>query len=209
MHVAPRYVMRAQIILSRSDLEEALYRLTPFELHLDADEEKVLTFHPPWQVQLVPGVGLRAETDMRIKWPILGMEIPFRVITASLLVIPEIVSLDGRDALAFSFRVESADLKMIPTFIDERVVDKANEALSSDRARLTWKFLDSLVLRLPLPSQLRAPTPTIDIHPRCGNLEVTDEEVSFEVLFDVAPEELSLDDSIEEELPAAEQPLHH
>lgn len=175
--------MRLQLTLSLNDLTEALGRLTPLELHLDDEDDRVLLFEPPAHVELVPGLGLRAVTAMRIRWPILGIEVAVRVESAVLLLIPELTSVDGRDVLVFSFRVEEADLQHLPAFIDERVVEKANRALASDAARLRWRFLDALSFELPLPERMRTRARTFDLHAAQAMLEITNREVVLTVTY--------------------------
>lgn len=177
--------MLLQVSLALDDLTLALSRLTPLELdlHEEGGPERRLFIEPPEHLELVPDRGLRIATNARLRWTIAGVVIPVTVTSAQLLLLPELVTVNDRDALAFSFFVEHADLKHVPAFLDSKVVDEVNDALRKPDARPVWEFLDTLAIGFDLPPNIRPPSQRFELAPRWGALKITDQELVFSVSF--------------------------
>ena len=177
--------MLIQVSLALDDLTLALSRLTPLEIDLreEGGPERLLFIEPAAHVELVPDRGLRIATSARLRWTIAGVVIPVTVSSARLLLLPELVTVKDRDALAFSFFLEEADLKHVPAFLDEKVVDQVNDALRKTDARPVWQFLDTLSIGFDMPPTIRPPSPRFELSPQWGALKITDQEIVFSVSF--------------------------
>jgi hypothetical protein len=179
--------MHLQATFTLADLTEALTSFTPLEIRLgDLDnQERTLSIDRPLEVTLVAGRGLRIGTTARFTWTLAGLEVPVTVKAASLLLLPEIVTLEGREALRFLLVLESADLKLLPSFVDEKFVERVNEALTAEEARPTWKFLDTLTFGVDLPERLRSAR-KLELTARWGTVQVTDTALHFTVSYEAA-----------------------
>lgn len=179
--------MLLQATVGLDDLIEALEHFTPLEIRLGDLEgkERSLLVERPDRVTLVPDRGLRIETTARLSWTIAGLAVPITIQAAQMLLVPEIAQKDGRDVLRFQLRVESADLRHVPAFVDAKVVDQVNEALQADDARPTWRFLDTLSFSVRLPARLRSAR-TFELTAHWGAFEITDTAIVFTVSYDSA-----------------------
>jgi hypothetical protein len=179
--------MHLQATFTLADLTEALTSFTPLEIRLgDLDnQERTLSIDRPLEVTLVAGRGLRIGTTARFTWTLAGLEVPVTVKAASLLLLPEIVTLEGREALRFLLVLESADLKLLPSFVDEKFVERVNEALTAEEARPTWKFLDTLTFSVGLPERLRSAR-ALTLTAQWGAVQVTEAALNFTVSYEAA-----------------------
>ena len=168
--------MLLQVTLDLESLSSTIHQLLPFEIRLsDADgPDHTLFVDRPEHLEIVADRGLRMDAPARLRWTIAGVAVPVTVTSARILLIPEIAEREGHDYLSFSFFVEQADLKHVPAFIDDKVVDKVNEALRSEGARLEWKFLDTLTFGCDLPASIK-PKRRLELNPRWGALKITEE----------------------------------
>ncbi len=137
----------------------------------------------PLEVTLVAGRGLRIATAARFTWTVAGLAVPMTVKSASLLLIPEVVVLEGREALRFLLLLERADLKLLPAFVDEEFVERVKAALLAEDARPTWRFLDTLTFSVGLPERLRSAR-TLRLKAQWGAVQVTDATLSFTVSYE-------------------------
>ena len=179
--------MHLQATFTLADLSEAVASFTPLEIRLGDLEgkERTLVIDRPLEVTLVAGRGLRIGTAARFTWTLAGLEVPVTVKSASLLLLPEIATVDGREVLRFILLLESADLKLVPSFVDEQFVERVNAALSAEDARPTWKFLDTLTFSVGLPERLRSAR-ALTLTARWGAVQVTDAALTFTVSYEAA-----------------------
>ncbi len=177
--------MHLQATFTLADLTEALVSFTPLEIQLGDLEgrERTLVIDRPLEVTLVAGRGLRIATAARFTWTIAGLAVPMTVKSASLLLIPEVVVLEGREALRFLLLLERADLKLLPAFVDEEFVERVNAALLAEDARPTWRFLDTLTFSVGLPERLRSAR-TLRLKAQWGAVQVTDAALNFTVSYE-------------------------
>ena len=179
--------MHLQATFTLADLSEAIASFTPLEIRLGDLEgkERTLVIDRPLEVSLVAGRGLRIGTTARFTWTLAGLAVPVTVNSASLLLLPEIATVDGREVLRFLLLLESADLKLVPSFVDDEFVERVNAALSAEDARPTWKFLDTLTFSVGLPERLRSAR-ALTLTARWGAVQVTDAALTFTVSYEAA-----------------------
>lgn len=179
--------MHLQATFTLADLNEAVTSFTPLEIRLGDLEgkERTLVIDRPLDVTLVAGRGMRIATAARFTWTLAGLEVPVTVQSASLLLLPEIARVEGREVLRFQLVLESADLKMLPSFVDEKFVERVNAALLAEDARPTWKFLDTLTFSVGLPERLRSAR-ALTLTAKWGAVQVTADALHFTVSYTAA-----------------------
>jgi hypothetical protein len=179
--------MHLQAAFTLADLAEAIASFTPLEIGLGDLEgrERTLVIDRPLEVTLVAGRGLRIATAARFTWTVAGLAVPVTVKSASLLLLPEIVAVEGREVLRFLLVLESADLKLLPAFVDEKFVERVNVALLAEDARPTWKFLDTLTFSVGLPERLRSAR-ALTLTAQWGAVQVTEAALNFTVSYEAA-----------------------
>jgi hypothetical protein len=143
--------------------------------------------------------GRRKRTTSRIEAPALSrkgpvhrysprLPAPRRLSTqlrsVGVIVWAEIV-LPARNALAFRFEIEHADLKNIPDFVDNALVHHVNTALYAERARLVWPFAKTLGFSFPIPPPIE-PASGGTLKPTSGVLTISPEALSLAVEIEAA-----------------------
>jgi hypothetical protein len=160
--------------LTTADVESLLSSFLPARIRLAGEGDRYLALGPLRSFALVPGVGLRIETSANIHWEALGIGIPLTVRVLTALFRPYIGS--GGTSLAFAVTVEQADFVGVPGFVDQTIVDRANEALA--RASLAWDYGKTLGRPLKLSATL-APVSSLDLRPTGGEVAVTSDGIVF------------------------------
>ena len=109
--------MWLEAIVSKDDVTALMAELLPMCIHLGEapDAEHYLELFEAKQVSLVEGQGLRMTCRARIRWPILGMDLPVTVESVTLLLCPSIQSAPGRDELVFKLEVDAIDFRVGPS----------------------------------------------------------------------------------------------
>ena len=164
--------MRLTLALASSDVGSLLASFLPLQVRLAGDGERYLAIGAARSHALVPGVGLRLDTTARIHWEALGVGLPLAVRSLTALLRPSVAP--GTTKLAFGFAIEAADFVGMPGFLDQSIVDRANEALA--RANLAWDFGRTLGRSLALPETM-TPVSRVDLHVQGGEVTVTGDAV--------------------------------
>ena len=60
----------------------------------------------------------------------------------------------GGKRVELHFRIEDADLKNIPAFLDRSIVDHINTRLDEKPDAVSWSFAQTFALRIPLPASM-------------------------------------------------------
>jgi hypothetical protein len=167
--------------LHLADVESLLASFLPLCVRLPGEGRRQLEIGEARSLALVPGVGLRVDTSAHIQWEALGIGIPLTVRSLTALFRPHIVA--GGSALAFGVAIEQADLAGMPAFMDQTIIDKANEALA--RIDLAWSFGKTLGRPLPLPLAM-SPVSRVSLGVSGSEVVVTSEGLSLSVDLDAS-----------------------
>ncbi len=179
--------MWLQAILTPTDVERMLGEITPAQIALDRDEpDRALWLDRPAHVE-TDSEGIRIVTSARLQWDVIGIQVPITLRTVRVLVVPRIAQQDGHDVLAFSARIEQADLSSVPEFIEAPVIARVNEALASEHARLTWNFTETLDFHFNLPDALEPPR-GLRLFARWGAVRTTQEGMAIAASFSLDAE---------------------
>ena len=173
--------MWLQALLTVEDFTQALEQLTPIRLPLDKNsEDRYLWLGRPREVSLVNGRGLRIVTHALLQWDVIGIRVPLTLRTVTVLLVPSVAQVDKEDALTFSVLIEDADLTAVPSFIEEPLIARVNEALDRPEARLAWHFLRTLDFRFELPAGI-GPHKQLNLFARWGAVRVAEDAMTLAV----------------------------
>jgi hypothetical protein len=176
--------MWVEAILTKDNVASLLEQFLPMSIHLgeNPDDGHYLELFEPRQISLVEDLGLRMTCGARIRWPILGIDLPIIVESVNLLLCPSIPGAPGRDELDFGLTVEGIDFAWVPAGVDSRIADKINVELDKKRALLSWRFGESLSHVFKMPPIL-PPLNAVAVKVAWGQVRVTSEAVVIAVSF--------------------------
>jgi hypothetical protein len=169
-----------EAILSIEDLTAFVGQIAPLTISL-ADQGH-LEITDPREISLVAGVGLRLACKARLRWPVLGIDVPISLNALTLLLRPEIAKSTTGDSLLFKLEVEHADFAGLPTMIDTRITDKVNQTLIAKHVELVWNFTESLSHAFRLPASLQ-PLHAVALNVAWGQVRVTHEALVLAISF--------------------------
>jgi hypothetical protein len=169
-------------ILDLDTVTRLLEELTPFTIQLgDADApDRWFAVDRPTHVAFVPGAGVRIHTTARLRWSVAGVGVTCTIQSLELLLAPVLAA--GR--LNIVPRIEDADLKNVPQFIDREIVERVNERLAANPEPLGWSFARTLTVRLGLPPSM-APVTGFELDAGPAALEVTADAIRMAVVLPV------------------------
>lgn len=191
--------MWLQALLTPLDLERVIAEVTPVQIALDPeDPQRYLWLDRPREVEMLGEDGLRVATSARLQWDLVGIKLPLTLRRVSVLLTPSITQREGRDVLAFSARIEEADLAAVPALIEHSLIGKINEALSAEHAQVSWDFTNTLDFTFHLPDRMLPPR-TVRLFARWGAVRMTEEGVAVAASFalDADPLPAAADGDIE------------
>ena len=172
--------MWLEAILSIEDLTALVGQVAPMTLSLADQGHLELT--DPREISLVAGVGLRLSCKAKLRWPVLGIDVPISLNSLTLLVRPEIAKSAPGESLLFKLEVEHADFARLPTMIDARITDKVNQTLVAKHVELVWNFTESLSHAFLLPASLQ-PLHAVALNVVWGQVRVTHEALVLAISF--------------------------
>jgi hypothetical protein len=172
--------MWAEAILAKSDLAEIAGEFCPLRINIGDGGDVLLS--EPRELELVPGVGLRMTVTPEIHWPVLGIQIPVSVRSATLNVRLEILETPNGGTLTFRLRLDDVDTSILPAFVDRKIVDLVNAELDAKNVELSWRFSKTLSHLFALPEAL-ASAGKLDLLATAGRVKITGEAVAFAVSF--------------------------
>lgn len=178
--------MWTEILLSRNDLARLLAQAFPLTIRLgDAESDNSLALSDLGDVRLVPDLGLRVECKARVRWPVLGIELPVALNALTLMLVPSVGRGPHGDTLVFRIAIEHADFTAVPDIIDQRITKAINAKLESKDAELCWDLSRSLTLSAQLP-ELLEDLDAFAMRPKWAKLRVTEEAVVYAASFKAA-----------------------
>jgi hypothetical protein len=162
--------MWLEAIVREEDLAVLLGELTPLSLALGDDGR--LWLSEPSDVALVPGAGLRVTCSARIQWSLLGVHVPVKVHTMTVMLKPEAIEGPEGPAVVFGLQVEHADFAVLPDVLDDAVTERINEELRKRRVDLAWRYDRTLGHVFELPGSLD-PAEALAVTAQHARVEVT------------------------------------
>jgi len=172
--------MWVEALLAKDDLDKAMSDLCPLRIRLE--KEGNILISDPRDLVLIAGVGLRMSVTVDLHWPILGIQVPVSVRSATLEVRPQILKKQEGEDLTFKLHIDDVDLSMLPEFVDRGVVDLVNAELDAKHVELAWSFTKTLSHVFALPDVL-ASAGAIDLRAAWGSVKITDEALVLAVSF--------------------------
>jgi hypothetical protein len=173
--------MWLQATLTAKDLHDALDKITPLRVPLDADDpDRCLWLGKPAKVTLREHEGVTISTRGQVRWEVAGITVPITLRTLSVVLMPAVEQADGEDALTFTLRVDEADLSAVPAFVEDTILARVNEALARPQSKLVWRFLQTLDFNFALPEKME-PNRHMSLFARWGAARVTDEALHLVV----------------------------
>jgi hypothetical protein len=177
--------MWVEAILAKNDLEKAMNDLCPLSIQLGEDGSVLVS--DPRSVELVPDVGLRLSVTVEVHWPVLGIQIPVSVRSATLEVKPEIVKNPEGENLTFKLHLDDVDISMLPDLVDRGIVDRVNKELEAKHIELSWNFIRTLSHAFELPEALLSAR-AIALSAAWGRVKITSDALVLAVSFDASVE---------------------
>ena len=171
--------MWVEAILLKGDLDRLVAQLAPMTIEVGAGR---LTLEEPAPSTLVPDVGLRVTCKARLRWPVLGLDVPVSIHSISVICRPEVVNKEGAQVLAFKLEIEHVNVAGVPKLIDDRVTKMANEGLAN-HPDLAWKFTRALTHSFRLPRSIE-PLDSLELTVLAARVKITAEAMALAVEFD-------------------------
>src|SRR5688572_12850995 len=166
-------------VITKDELTELVSSLTPLRINIDERRGRALKVSRP-QLELVPGRGLRLAGDARVTWDVVGVPIQITIQTWAVMFCPRIVVRGRSHLLVFDPVLEALDLKRVPSFLDDAIVNAIMAGLAQSRDRLAWDFTRALSKRVMLPPRIE-PIKALEIGTSLGSAEVTADELRLTV----------------------------
>jgi len=206
--------MWLQATLSHDDLIQYLDELMPLRISLAKPDEppRIVELGMPRRLELVPGVGLRVETEARIQWPVLGLTVPAHIRSVQVLFKPRIEAhatgeskpTQNEPVLAFGIVIEHLDVSMVPGIVEGAIIDVINGELAGEGILPSWSFTRALDFHFPMPDVLGEGD--IRLYASWGDVKITDEAITFAVSFRAGVTRLGGKDDFETPVEAADLP---
>lgn len=175
--------MDLEVRLTRDFLNGLLHQFAPIRLHLTpADEDRRwVELEQPDVVELVPEIGLRIQSNGRLRYKMAGISVPLTIRRIELLLAPKVLTPAPDDfRLAFELRIENADLELVPGLVDQALSGRINELLRAEVTPLVWDFGKTFNKTVRMPERLE-PLSHLLLHARGGQIRVDRGVVSLRI----------------------------
>lgn len=174
--------MWLQATLTTADLAFALRRFCPARIQLDDD--RWLSIARPRSVKLLADVGARFVTDAKLRWTVLGIDVPITVQEVEIFLKPRIDTdaAQAHQRLVFDLSLGDFDMKYVPQLIDGAIATKINGALAE--AKIAWDFSKTLDFHFGMPKQL-SPVDSVHLQARWADLKISDVAITLAASFTV------------------------
>lgn len=161
--------MWLQATLTTADLALALRRFCPARIQLD--EGRWLSVARPRSVKMLPDLGARFVTEAKLRWTVLGIDVPLTIQEAEIFLKPRIDTDGAHQSLAFAISIGDFDLRYVPQFVDRGIASKINVALAE--AKISWDFSKTLDFNFGMPKEL-SPVDSVHLQARWADLKISD-----------------------------------
>jgi len=176
--------MWVEAILSKDDLAAVVADLCPLTIALGQGPEtdQYLRLLNPKNVLLVENRGLRLTCEAELLWPVLGIDVPIRVESLTLMLGVRLSPVVGEEVIVLEPELEDIDVSWVPHLFDRKVKEKINHELGKQQEALSWHFFQTLSHFFVLPELLN-PVGGLDVQVAWGKLRVSEEAVVLAVSF--------------------------
>ncbi len=174
--------MWLEALITREDFAKVLSEFLPVQisLHPDAqveDTKQYLKLGQATNVELVPQQGVRITCPAAIS---LHMLPTFELNELKVLMKPVITERPTGSVMEFHLVIEEADFHLVPDFVDNKIVEKANEALV--HRKVSWDFTRTLTHSIEMPKWID-PIDRLQIAPHWGKVRVGRRALSVVISF--------------------------
>jgi hypothetical protein len=176
--------MWVEAILSKDDLAAVVADLCPLTIALGqgAGTDQYLRLLNPKNVVLVENRGLRLTCEAEILWPVLGIDIPIRVESLTLMLALELSPTADQEVIVLKPELEEIDVSWVPQLFDRKVKERINQELGKQQDALSWRFFQTLSHFFVLPELLN-PVGGLQVQVAWGKLRVSEEAIVLAVSF--------------------------
>ncbi|MFI5297996.1 MAG: hypothetical protein ACHREM_07850 [Polyangiales bacterium] len=177
--------MWLQAAFTHQDIVSIAEKLFPVHLALQGEDRRGrhLYLGQPRTMELVAGVGLRAQMRARVRWPILGLDPPVNLSNVFVLLKIKVARHEGEDVFAFAPELERLDVASLPRGVDRALLHAINAELDKEYAALTWRFTHTLDFYVPIPEATQHPR-RLHLAAKWGNVVVSKDGVTLVATFD-------------------------
>jgi hypothetical protein len=171
--------MWLQAAFSREDVVLLAEQLFPIHLAVeDGDKDgRHVYLARPRILEMVVDKGLRVQMRARVRWPVLGIDVPIDVPNVTALFTVQMAQLDGEAVFSLVPEIEALDVTHIPDFVAHGLMGSINAAIAKDHAALTWRFTRTLDFRIPIP-EADARARRLHLAAKWGDVRVTADGVT-------------------------------
>jgi hypothetical protein len=148
--------MKLTASVSTQELQTLVQSLIPLRADLRADSDDT----PRWldidellEATMVPNQGLRLAASAAIRWPERALFDEFRAERVELLLLPRLTPSDDGVALALDLRFEALDVRWVPDFVGEVVVNAINKRLERADIEIEWDLSGTLTFGFDEPGE--------------------------------------------------------
>ena len=191
--------MLLSAVVTRDELALLVESITPLRVVIDERRGRTMTVMRPNAIELVPSLGLRIRGAAQMSWDVAGVGIPITLQSWQVVVAPRIATRGGSQVLAFEPVLENVDLKRVPGFVDDRIVEAVQKALAQHGSKLAWNLTRALSRRWALSTRV-VPRRAFALTVADSSVEVTAEQLRLTIRLDARFEQLAS----AEKQPAAE-----
>jgi hypothetical protein len=176
--------MWVEAIFSKDDLAAVVADLCPLTIALGQGPgtEQYLRLLNPKNVLLVENRGLQLTCEAELLWPVLGIDVPIRVESLTLMLDLELSPVIGEEVIVLKPELEDIDVSWVPHLFDRKVKERINHELGRQQAALSWRFFQTLSHFFVLPELLN-PVGGLDVQVAWGKLRVSEEAIVLAVSF--------------------------
>ena len=167
--------MWIEAILSNTEVTTLVDELLPLTIALGHGE---IHLHDPIETSLVADAGIRVVCKARVKWPIVGVDVPVVMHSLAVMLEPRIAERPDGRAFVLGLHLDHADVAGIPTIVDDEITRAVNRELEEKRVELAWTFGKTLGRAVPLPAML-AEVDALELAAPDAKVKVTNEALGL------------------------------
>lgn len=173
--------------MSAAELIAAVSDLLPLQVDFGSAEapNRWLRIEPTSDIAFVPRVGLRMTCSGTLHYPLPILPDEYIIKLGRVVVRPSIAQRDDGPVMLFDLGLEALDIRLVPEFLDDHILEKVNERLRLQASRIAWPFTRTLTRTFGLGQRLTL-ADHVAFATRGGALEVTDDGLVLTVYTDVS-----------------------
>lgn len=152
----PKTLAQLELRLPKEMVEKALRDFSPLKVHLvePFENSRWIELDPPSEVELHAERGIRVVTTGRFRFDLVHIPIAAHLDRVEFLVAPQILAKEGSYSAAFPIEILHADVRLIPSVVDDLIVAQVNETFTTRSSKLLWCFSEALSAQFVVPERL-------------------------------------------------------